>query len=105
MKQPVYLHCYPHCNVEEIRLLYIGVASIGEPIEQSVHSSGRLDSKQHANAQAMDITCVTGGMGQLVFGDSEGGITISNQNYSLSRFKAHDGCINGAVLVGIVFSR
>ena len=64
-----------------------------------------LDFWQHANVQAMDITCVTGGLGQLVFGDSEGGDTISNQNYSLSRFKAHDGCINGAVLVGFVFSR
>lgn len=48
--------------------------------------------------QALDITSVTGGNGQLIFSDSEGGITICNQNYSLKRFQAHKGCINFAYL-------
>lgn len=52
----------------------------------------------------MDITCVTGGNGQLVFCDSEGGITICNQDYSLHRFKAHEGCINFAYLVLVQYS-
>ena len=47
----------------------------------------------------MDITCVTGGNGQLFFCDSEGGITICNQNYSVKRFQAHQGCIHFAYLV------
>lgn len=47
----------------------------------------------------MDITCVAGGNGQLFFCDSEGGITICNQNYSVKRFQAHQGCIHFAYLV------
>lgn len=48
--------------------------------------------------QAVDVTCVAGGNGQLLYADSEGGITICNQNYSLKRFQAHAGCINFAYL-------
>lgn len=51
----------------------------------------------------MDITCVTGGNGQLLFADSEGGVTISNQDYSLSRFQAHQGCINNCLFVDLMF--
>lgn len=44
--------------------------------------------------QALDITCVSGGKGQMIFGDSEGFITICSHDYSLKRFSAHQRRVN-----------
>lgn len=45
------------------------------------------------------MTCVTSGRNALVIGDSEGGITLCNEDFSLRRFVAHESCVNFAYQV------
>ena len=50
--------------------------------------------------QLLDVTCISEGMDKLIFGDSEGGITICNQVYGLNRFIAYEHGVNFVYQVG-----
>lgn len=45
------------------------------------------------------MTCITSGRKNLVIGDSEGGITLCDEDFSLRRFIAHEGSVNFAYQV------
>ena len=49
------------------------------------------------------MTCVTSGRGNLIFGDSEGGITICDEDFAIQRFCAYEQNVNFAFQVGVLF--
>lgn len=49
------------------------------------------------------MTSITSGKGKLVFGDSEGGITLCDEEFALQRFIAYEQSVNFAYQVSICF--
>lgn len=47
------------------------------------------------------MTSITSGKGKLVFGDSEGGITLCDEEFALQRFNAYEQSVNFAYQVSI----
>eukprot|EP00732_Lithocolla_globosa_P001976 Lithocolla_globosa_v1_NODE_1146_length_2839_cov_36.775503.p1 type:complete len:487 gc:universal NODE_1146_length_2839_cov_36.775503:1283-2743(+) len=58
--------------------------------EQSVVKDPSTGSDYHSQIQSLDVTSVTSGRGQLVFGDSSGYIHLADRSFDFSTFQAYE---------------
>ena len=62
--------------------------------KELVTADGSSSGAPHPELQKLKVTAVSSGKGQIVFGDSDGCVTLCDRKFTLNKFQAYEKCVS-----------